>query len=151
MLQKFTPAWGTCLLLSICALASCTNAPTDDKAAIIALLEKESASWRARDAQAHAECWQIRPYSRILVSTSEGKCFDVPVDAVVHPQPDQMGDGGKSFNSNYRFAIYTDNAWVSHEEVSISPAGDSTFSHEIRMLEKVNGEWKMVGQSIHVE
>jgi len=25
-----------------------------------------------------------------------------------------------------------------------------TYSHEIRLLEKINGNWKLVGQTIHV-
>jgi hypothetical protein len=38
---------------------------------------------------------------------------------------------------------------VSHDEVSTSKDGQKQYSHEIRMLEKVAGEWKLVGQSIH--
>ncbi|AHJ95422.1 hypothetical protein [Hymenobacter swuensis] len=40
-------------------------------------------------------------------------------------------------------------AWVSHEEESTAKNGQKTYSHEVRMLEKVGGQWKLVGQSIH--
>ena len=46
-------------------------------------------------------------------------------------------------------SIQGDHAWVSHNEVSIAKDGTKTYSHEIRMLEKVGGAWKLVGQSIH--
>jgi hypothetical protein len=42
-----------------------------------------------------------------------------------------------------------DNAWVSHDEESTSTEGVTTYTYEIRLLEKIDGEWKLVGQSIH--
>lgn len=121
----------------------------NDELAIQQLLEKESATWRAGDFQAHADCWHIQPYSRILISTPTGQVYDVPPAAMKDPNT-KMGDGGSSVNSNYKMSIQGDYAWVSHEEVSTAKDGVNTYSHEIRMLEKVAGEWKLVGQSIHV-
>ena len=44
------------------------NAQTNnDTTAIKQLLEEESATWRSGDMQAHADCWHIQPYSKILV------------------------------------------------------------------------------------
>ena len=120
----------------------------NDALAIRQLLEKESASWRAADFQTHSSCWHIQPYSRILVSTADGKTYDVP-PALMHDPNKQMGDGGTSANSNYKMSIHGDYAWVNHDEVSTAKDGVKTYSHEIRMLEKVNGEWKLVGQSVH--
>lgn len=45
----------------------------DESAAIQALLEKESTTWRAGDFKAHADCWHIRDYSKILVSTTSAR------------------------------------------------------------------------------
>jgi hypothetical protein len=118
---------------------------------IKALLEKESATWRAKDVAGHAACWQIRPYSRILVSTGNGVVIDVPPIVMIHPKPENMGDGGTSVNSNYTFSIQENSAWVSHEELSTSAAGKQTKTYEIRLLEKINGQWKLVGQSIMVQ
>ena len=120
----------------------------NDSTTIQKLLEKESATWRAADFKAHADCWHIQPYSKILVSTSSGQTFDVPPALMLDPNA-KMGDGGSSVNSNYKMSIHGDHAWVSHDEVSTSKDGQDTYSHEIRILEKVAGEWKLVGQSIH--
>ncbi len=122
-----------------------------EELAIKALLEKESATWRAKDVVGHAACWQIRPYSRILVSTGNGVVIDVPPMAMIHPKPKNMGNGGTSVNSNYTFSIQENNAWVSHEELSTSAAGKQTKTYEIRLLEKIDGQWKLVGQSIMVQ
>jgi hypothetical protein len=47
-------------------------------------------------------------------------------------------------------SINGNSAWVSHDEESTTAEGKKTFSYEIRMLEKIKGEWKLVGQSIHI-
>lgn len=122
----------------------------NDTIAIKTLLEKESATWRSGDEKAHAECWIIQPYSRILVSTNTGITIDVPPGSMIHPSPNNMGKGGYAKNSNYRFSVYGNAAWVSHNEESTSTDGKKTYSYEMRMLEKIDGQWKLVGQSIHM-
>ena len=122
----------------------------DDATKIKTVLEKESATWRSGDSVAHASCWKIRPYSRILVSTADGKVYDVPPEMMIHPAPGTMGKGGTSVNSNYNISIHGIGAWVSHDEESTAADGQKSYSYEIRMLEKVDGQWKLVGQSIHL-
>ena len=123
---------------------------TNDTTAIKQLLEKESATWRSGDIQAHAACWHIQPYSKMLVSTPDGKCYDVPPETMIHPAAAFVGKGGSSVNSNYTFSIHGNDAWVSHDEASTAKDGTVTYSHEIRILEKINNEWKLVAQSIHL-
>ena len=136
-----------CLLLSL-PLASLAQTSPTEEAAIRQVLERESATWRAGDVAGHAACWQLRPYSRILVSTTAGQVLDVPPARMVEPSP-SMGQGGSAVNSNYKMHVAGSTAWVSHEEVSTAKNGQKIYSHELRMLEKVDGQWKLVGQSIH--
>ena len=139
-------------ILWVC-LATGLNAssqPGSDTTAIKALLEKEAATWRAGDEKGHAACWQVRPYSRILVSTADGRHFDVDPALVIKPAPGMMGGGGKAELSNFKFSIQGAAAWVSHDELSTSAEGKQSWSWELRLLEKVSGEWKLVGQSIHI-
>ena len=138
----------TIVLLGTVVSFGC-NKKTDETTAIKKLLAKESASWRSGNAAAHADCWQVQPYSRILVSTPGGQTFDVPASNMTKPSPD-MGHGGVAVNSNYLMHITGNNAWVSHDEISTAPDGIKTYSHEIRMVEKIDGQWKLVGQSIHL-
>lgn len=134
-------------LLSVFFFTACCDKAGDEKA-IIQLLEKESATWRSGDGRAHAGCWEVKPYSRILVSTTDGKTFDVPPAAM--KDTSNKGNGGTSSNSNYKFSIHGDFAWVSHDEVSTDTSGVKSYSHEFRMLERVRGHWKLTGQSIHM-
>jgi hypothetical protein len=137
-----------CLLLGY--LCYGCKPKVDDTVAIKQLLDKESATWRSGDIKAHADCWQIQPYSRILVSTAEGKLIDVPPAMMINPPATSVGKGGSSSRSNYKISIHGDHAWVSHDEISIAKDGTKNFTAEIRLLEKIDGQWKLVGQSIHV-
>lgn len=121
-----------------------------DSTAIKKVLEKEAANWRSGDVKAHADCWLVQPYSRILVSTADGNCYDVAPENVLNPPAGMMGKGGHAVLSNFTFSIQKKNAWVSHDEVSVAADGSKTYSHEIRLLEKIKGQWKLVGQSIHI-
>lgn len=120
-----------------------------EELAIKQLLEKESATWRTGDIKAHAECWLIKPYSKIVISTVEGNVIDVPPDLMINPPANMIGQGGSSINSNYKMHIDGKNAWVSHNEESTAPDGTKSFTYEFRILEKTRGKWKLVGQSIH--
>lgn len=132
-------------------LVSMVNyAQSKEEDAIKKVLEKESATWRARDSKGHTECWHVQPYSRILVSTTKGETFDVPPMAMIDTKPENMGNGGFSVNTNYKMSINGSSAWVSHDEESTAQDGKKTFSYEIRLLEKIKGQWKIVGQSIHI-
>lgn len=123
--------------------------PPEDETALKRVLEEESAGWRAGDVAAHAACCHLQPYSRILVSTPDGKTFDVPPTAMVTLSPD-MGRGGAAANANYHIPVAGDHAWVSHDEVSTAMNARKSYSQEIRLLEKIEGRWKLVAQSIHV-
>lgn len=144
--MKYLAILWVCLATSLNA----SSQPGSDTTAIKALLEKEAATWRAGDEKGHAACWQVRPYSRILVSTADGRHFDVDPALVIKPAPGMMGGGGKAELSNFKFSIQGAAAWVSHDELSTSAEGKQSWSWELRLLEKINGEWKLVGQSIHI-
>lgn len=139
-----------CLLLLHFVCLSVGAQDASDTIAIKNLLSKEAATYRSGDVKAHAACWQIRAYSRILVSLPDGRSFDVPPSAVVDPPGGKLGNGGSATMSNFRFHVHDGEAWVSHDEVSTDAEGKKSYSREMRMLEKVDGQWKLVGQSIHL-
>lgn len=138
----------TFMLLAGLALGGCSQ-PMDDTAAIKQVLEKESATWRAGDVPGHAACWHIQPYSRVLVSTADGQALDIPPALMVAPSP-SMGQGGAAVNTNYKMHVAGTTAWVSHDEESTAKDGQKTYSYELRLLEKIDNQWKLVGQSIHL-
>ncbi len=136
--------------VSICYMLVACRTSKVENAAIIKVLETESATWRSRDSAGHANCWFIQPYSSVLVSTTDGKTLDIPATAMITASPERMGNGGSAVNSQYKISVQGKSAWVSHHEESTDMEGKKSYSYEIRMLEKISGQWKLVGQSIHM-
>ena len=113
-----------CLFIGVSSFAYCQQGK--EEAAIIKVLEKESATWRAKDVEGHKDCWYVQPYSRILVSLPDGKTIDVPPASKQNMQAENMGNGGFAVNSNYKMSINKNNAWVSHDELSTDAEGKRT-------------------------
>src|SRR3569623_802582 len=140
----------SCILFLILVLAKNSFCHTNDSTAIVRLLEKESATWRSGDSAAHANCWKIEPFSTVTVITADGKTLSIPADKLAHAGKENMGKGGTSENSNYIMSIHGNNALVTHNETSTAPSGAVSHTFEVRMLEKINDEWKLTGQIIQV-
>lgn len=140
------------ILVFFCAMGFSMLAfsQNNDSTTIVKLLEKESATWRSGDSTAHADCWQLQPYSRVMIMAANGKAFAIPADKVVHSSSAQMGKGGTSKNTNYNMSIHGNTAIVTHNEASTSTDGTVSYTFEVRMLEKFNGQWKITGQIIQV-
>lgn len=123
-------------------------AQTPDEMAIQQVCEAETRSWLAADAATFNNCWQVRPYTRIFVTTEDGQTIAINGDQMKPAMKDAMGGGGSFKNSNYLFHIEGNSAWVTYDEVKTDDKGTHP-SHEVRLLEKVNGAWKLVGMSVH--
>ena len=129
-------------------LFSC-NKKIDEASSIRAVIERETTTWRLGDIKGHAACWHIQPYTRILVSTADGLTLDIPPNIIINPTPDIMGDKSVSVNTNYKISVNGNSAWSSHDQETTSTDGMKSHSYEMRMLEKINGQWKIVGESVH--
>jgi hypothetical protein len=135
-------------LIGSVIILSC-NQKTDETFAIKAVIEKETATWRIADIKGHADCWHIQPYTRILVSTADGLTLDISPNIIINPTPDIMGDKSVSVNTNYKISINGNSSWSSHDQETTATDGTKSYSYEMRMLEKINGQWKIVGESVH--
>ena len=118
-----------------------------DSLAIIRLLEKEGIAWRKGDVKAFTDCWAARPNGRIFNSSADGVSRAIPTSFMQNPPVNIMGSGGFSIHSNHDMSIGGNTAWVAHDEVSINKEGKETLSREIQLLEKLGGQWKLVGRS----
>lgn len=138
------------LLLSFAQLSfSFASAQSADEAAIKKVIEAETAAWNAGNLQGQMACWQVQPYSRGLVSTADGTHFDLTAEMMKKAEP-IAANGATATNSNYLISIKGDMAWSSHNQVTTAKDGSKSYSHEMRILEKIAGAWKIVGMSVHV-
>jgi len=139
----------SCILFFLLVFGKSGFCQTNDSTQIVRLLEKESSTFRSGDSAAHADCWRIEPFSSVIIITAD-KTFSVPADKLAHATKENMGKGGSSKNSNYIMNIHGNNALVTHHETSTTPSGVVSNTFEVRMLEKLNNDWKLTGQIIQV-
>ena len=139
----------SCILFFFLVFGKSSFCQTNDSTRIVRLLQKESSTWRSGDSAAHADCWKIEPFSTVIIITAD-KTFSIPAEKLAHATKENMGKGGSSRNSNYIMNIHGNNAVVTHHETSTTPSGVVSNTFEVRMLEKVNNDWKLTGQIIQV-
>jgi hypothetical protein len=139
----------SCILFFLLVFGKSGFCQTNDSTQIVRLLEKESSTFRSGDSAAHADCWKIEPFSTVIIITAD-KTFSIPAEKLAHATKENMGKGETSKNSNYIMNIHGNNALVTHHETSTTPSGVVSNTFEVRMLEKVNNDWKLTGQIIQV-
>ncbi len=137
------------LSLAFAFLLFSAKSQSADELAIQKTCEAETRAWLAADAATFNNCWQIRPYSRILVSTEDGQTFAIGADQMKPAVATAMGNGGTFEIFNLKYSISGNSAWVTHDEVKTATDGSKHHSYEFRMLEKVDGAWKIVAMSVH--
>ena len=135
-------------LLLFASISVLATAQTTDESAIQKVCEAETRAWLDKDAATFNNCWQVRPYSRIMVSTEDGQTISMGGEQLKNATADIMGGGGTFANSNYQIHVEGNTAWAMYDEVKTDATGAHP-SYEVRLLEKVGGAWKIVGMSVH--
>jgi hypothetical protein len=140
-------------LLASLALLSTTIAfaQSADEAAIKKVIEAETAAFQAGALELWKSFWQIQPYTRALSTGADGTHFDITQEMLKNPPPGVLGRGSSCANTNYLTHISTnsDMAWSSFDQVETRKDGTKAYAHQMRILEKINGAWKLVGSSVH--
>jgi hypothetical protein len=138
------------LSIAFCLLLAPTaHAQSADEAAIKKLCETETRAWLDKDVATYKNCWEIRPYSRIVVTTEDGQTMNITAEQMKTVNADVMGGGGTFANSNYLIHVEGNTGWVAYDEVKTDDKGKNHPSYEFRLLEKIGGAWKIVGMSVH--
>jgi len=134
---------------------------TEDKKAILELIEQETTAFLCRNFDAWAECWVQDEGARRLAALTGGvmdyqEGWASGSDAIRHifkklplPNPDAAQSMRRS---NFSIRISGEMAWASFDqygEMSEDPLVTVGLSHEIRIFEKQDALWKisMVGHA----
>lgn len=134
----------------------------DDEAAIKAVVEKETTAWNARDAATMVSCWANTDYALTAVyhgvmernngvyfGPNPNKNLPETVKAIVAT----MGkpDGSTFKNENYVIRVTGKSAFAYFDQTTTTGDGSQRNAYQIRYLEKISGDWKIVymGSIIH--
>jgi len=119
-----------------------------EKAAIIALIEEETASYYASDFNRWAAT-QVQDETNILIQASNnGFSYTTGWDSIsagVKPAITEKKETLKEVKSNYKIKIYNGSAWVIFENEVFSKTGESIDKFIATVfLEKKDNKWKSV-------
>ena len=137
-------------LLLIAGNANCqeTIDIEKEKAAIIAVIEEETDAFLDRDFNRLASKY-VQDETNIRVLAGNGYWMSVGWDEIGSyfkksitnsPEPRKY----KLVKSNYKIKVYDDSAWAVFDQVKDKDGEVSERCLNVRILEKVNGEWKIV-------
>lgn len=135
-------------LLALCGLF--VYAQSADEAAIKKVCEAETRTWLDGDKAGHAACWHIQPYSLVMVSLADGTFLSAAGNEIIAVEEKAIGGGGTFTNSNYVIRINGNTAWATFDQAGADGKGNKMTAKELRVLEKVNGEWKIVVMDAHL-
>ena len=125
------------------------QAQTADETAIKTVIETETQAWHEGNTQKQISCWNIQPYSKSLISLENGQLIHITEADAKNAPPQTQGDGGLSSHNNYQIKVNGNMAFVNFDEVTTAKEGAKRYSREMRVLEKINGAWKIVAVSAH--
>src|SRR5262245_54972922 len=137
------------------ATAGSTEAPEDEKAAVLEVIERQAAAFWAKDFQRWADTWVHAAYVRRLgwsevggVSSIEGwEAIGQGMKQNMADNPTPNRTAAKLVRDHINVRISGDVAWVTFEQHAAS-TGEARFdmpglSYETRILERRDGKWKV--------
>ncbi len=138
-------------LVLITFLFSCSESGNEND--VKKVIESESLSFYTDSNRSNfLRFWGDSKDMRIFYSSPERSQFYTSVNELKKTTNKGLlpaANMAKSSYSNYVIKLSGSVAWAMFDQKTITPDGSETYTHEFRSLERINGEWKIIGSSIH--
>lgn len=128
---------------------------TDEKSAIMQVIEDESAAFWNKDFDAYAACWVQESYVRTMgwwqdggVTVIEGwEAHATSIKKLMADNPEPNPTATQVRRENINLRVFKEVAWLTFDQFG-ADTGDKRMdmpglSRETRILEKHNGKWKI--------
>ncbi len=133
------------ILTLLCASPLYGQKKQNAEAAIQSVIENESRYFWGRDLKNWRKQWVHADYVIWRSATRDGVTqylgwdqWNKQVEKFFLESPTPEPYDGHVTKQNYVFRIYSNGAWVSFEQVN-----NGVITYETRVLEKINGEWRI--------
>lgn len=121
------------------------NATKEEEAAIIKMLEADTKAFLAGDVAGLKSTWSFQPYTRGMAISAKGeKAYGGSGDEMLKWVEAIKPTQATFANSNYNIHINGNMAWATFDQKVTQPNKTTTASHEVRCMEKTNGNWRIV-------
>jgi DNA-binding CsgD family transcriptional regulator len=126
----------------------------EDKAAVLAVLEAETAAWMRRDMDALAQHWVQSPQARVMISRPhlgtqvyEGwDAINVSYRLSVEHNPETHAET-RIRRERMNIVVSGDTAWAAYDQVGDNTGdnfGLAGTAHELKIFQRIEGKWKIV-------
>jgi hypothetical protein len=121
------------------------NATKEEEAAIIKMLEADTKAFLAGDVAGLKSTWAFTPYTRGMAVSSNGqKAYGGSGDEMLKWVEGIQPTEATFVNSNYNIQINGNMAWATFDQKVTQPGKSTAAAHEVRCMEKINGNWRIV-------
>lgn len=130
-------------------LVPTTGEPDNGEAAIIAVIHSETKAFMDADFEAWAACWVQDERAKNVFVSSIGRSVISGWQEIAaqmrHALVEEGGCGMARFHQeNFQINMHKEIAWVAFEQTAEDKDGGTWKSFETRILERVEGRWKLV-------
>jgi DNA-binding CsgD family transcriptional regulator len=123
--------------------------PEADKAAILAVIRRETEAWLQRDFEALASCWLQSPQTRRMEAfASLGVRVDVGWDVIaarikkiVERFPEKHAFAERVRWENVNVVVDGNMAWVTYDQIGTDTGGD--LKRLLKIVHRIDGDWKI--------
>lgn len=123
---------------------------SSDEEAIKQLLQNETEAFTKMSlADVAKKFWVLDDRTLLNVTMPDGNHLQLLKDDLLSQAEVPPEGHAKVAKSDFRFLINGNTALVSFSQTVTTVEGDAVNSHEIRYMDKVNGEWKIHVSSVH--
>lgn len=144
----------TLMLAFLPFVSQVTSSVASDQEAIMLLVERESQAFWDKDFQAYADCWAHEDYIRTMGWWAAGGITVIEGWSERGSRTKKFMDENPEINpqnpvrKNINIRLGKDMAWITFDQYG-KDTNDPVFdmpglSRETRILEKINGQWKIV-------
>ncbi len=121
------------------------NSTEEEEAAIIKMVEDDTKAFLAGDVAGLKNTWAFTPYTRGMAISDKGeKAYGGSGDEMLKWVEAVKPSGATFANSNYNIKINGNMAWATFDQKVTQPDKSIANSHEVRCMEKIDGNWRII-------
>jgi hypothetical protein len=135
-----------CLIIATATWAQ----STEDEKAIMQLLIAETDDFtKLSIAELAKKHWILDDKTTMMVTLYDGTHLFLKTSEILEYTQAPPEGHAIATKSDWKFSVTGNVAFVTFAQQAATKEGDKIYSHELRMVEKVNGVWKIHASSVH--
>jgi predicted ester cyclase len=124
------------------------SSPNLEEEAIKKALDNETLTFQTNPQETFSKHWVLDNRTFMMGTWNNGKFTHYDLAQLKETAKGLKPSDSKTVKANHKIAIKGNTASVDYDQVSTNSEGSKVYRHNLSILEKVNGEWKILGSCI---